>query len=148
MLSTNVNIESWKAYMTNEGELIETEIADFWMDGDVVYIKFKPTTRHSIEEAHLVVNIHNQLSNGKKTPVLADLLGITTGADRKARKYYVGEKSSEFKLGMAMLVTSPFQRMLGNIFLALGSPPYPTKLFETENAGLEWLAGLGSSGDL
>ena len=132
--------------MTTEKDKIETKVADFWMDGEIVYIKFKPTTRHSIDEAQLVVTIHNQLSNGKKTPVLADLREITTGADRKARKYYVGEKSSEFKLGMAMLVTSPFQRMLGNIFLSLGKPPYPTKLFETENEGLEWLAGLANAG--
>jgi hypothetical protein len=126
---------------------IESPVADFWRESDIIYIKFKPTDRHGIDEAHTVVKTHNQLSSGVKTPVLADLREITTGADRKARKYYVGEESAEFKLGMAMLVTSPFQRMLGNIFLSLGNPPYPTKLFGEESEALAWLRSLSNLPD-
>jgi len=121
---------------------IQTPFAEFWRKNNIIFIRFKATDRHGIEEAKILVELHNKLSEGEKTPVLADLRGITTGADRAARKYYAGEESAEFKLGMAMLVDSPFQRMLGNIFLSLGSPPYPTKLFGIESEALDWLTSL------
>jgi hypothetical protein len=124
-------------------ETIEMAIADIWIDAEkITWMRFKQTDRHSIEEAQQVVNAHNALANGVKTPVLADLREITTGADRQARQYYVSEESSRCKLGMAMLVSSPLQRMLGNLFMKLNSPPYPTRLFKEEVAALIWLRAL------
>jgi hypothetical protein len=118
-------------------------IADIWLDQEqITHMHFKPTVRHGIEEARQIVEAHNALVNGKKTPVLADLREITVGADRLARKYYVSEESSRYKLGMAMLVTSPVQRMLGNLFMKLNKPPYPTRLFKEEEEAMDWLRSL------
>ncbi len=40
---------------------------------------------------------------------------------------------------MAMLVSSPVQRMIGNLFVLISRPPYPTRLFKDEESGLDWL---------
>jgi hypothetical protein len=40
---------------------------------------------------------------------------------------------------MAMVVGSPVQRMLGNIFLKISRPPYPSQLFADEGSALLWL---------
>ena len=130
--------------MLGSDEKYKTEVADFSIHNDIVYMKFTPTQSHGIKEAKLVVEKHNALSGGKKTAVLADLRDVTTGANRAARKYYVGPESAEFKLGMAMLVVSPFQRMLGNIFIYLGNPPYPTRLFSSEPDAIKWLEELSN----
>jgi hypothetical protein len=124
---------------------ISTEIADVWIDSQrIVHIFFKESERHGIEEAQEVVRAHNQLADGVPVCVLADIRTVKVGADRAARKHYVSAESAEFKSGMAMLVSSPMQRMLGNIFLMLNQPPYPTRLFSEEEEALQWLAQLNS----
>lgn len=131
--------------MKHPPKTIPTEIADVWIDPQrIVYICFKESERHGIEEAQEVVEAHNQLADGVPVCVLADIRAVKVGADRAARKYYVSPESSEFKSGMAMLVSSPMQRMLGNIFLKLNRPPYPTRLFSQEEEALKWLDQLNS----
>lgn len=125
---------------------IETPIADLWKDTEgIVHIHFKPTERHGAGEAHRVVDAHNELAEGTPCLVLADIKDVTVGANRAARVHYVSHESSKYKLGMAMLVQSPMQRMLGNIFLRINRPPYPTRLFSQKEDALEWLRRLGPS---
>jgi len=127
-------------------QLIETTVARLWIDADkVIHIQFKPTDKHGIDEARSVVSAHNQLAAGSQCPVLADIQDVTVGADRDAREYYVSEESSRYKTGMAMLVNSPMQRMLGNIFFKINRPPYPTRLFSRQVDALEWLHELENS---
>jgi hypothetical protein len=129
--------------MTPESKIIRTGIADVWMDSEqITHMHFKPTERHDLEDAQEVVKAHNSLTNGVKTPVLADLRNVTTGANRQARKYYCLEESCKSKLGMAMLVQSPVQRMLGNLFVKINKPPYPTRLFLDEKEALIWLRAI------
>ena len=129
--------------MASEIKIIRTRIADVWMDSEqTTHMHFKPTNRHNIEDAREVVSAHNSLTEGVKTPVLADLRNVTTGANRQARKYYTLEESCRSKLGMAMLVQSPVQRMLGNLFVKINKPPYPTRLFSDEEEALIWLRTL------
>ena len=122
---------------------IETTIADVWIDTErIIHIEFKASDQHGIEEARGIVAAHNQLANGTPCPVLADIQSVTVGADRAARKHYVSDESSRFTTGMAMLVASPMQRMLGNIFFKLNRPPYPTRLFNGKQEAIQWLKTL------
>ena len=122
---------------------IETTIADIWIDTErIIHIEFKASDQHGIEEARGIVDAHNQLANGTPCPVLADIQAVTVGADRAARKHYVSDESSRYKTGMAMLVASPMQRMLGNIFFKLNRPPYPTRLFNRKQEAIQWLKSL------
>ena len=132
--------------MPQSQELIETPIADLWIDDEsIVHICFKATSSHGLEEAQTVVTAHNQLAGGKPCLVLADIQRVTTGADRNAREHYVSEESSRYKLGMAMLVASPMQRMLGNVFFKINRPPYPTRLFSEQEKALSWLRSIKES---
>ena len=132
--------------MESNETTIEIQIADLWVDSEcIIHIRFKPTDAHGINEARSVVAAHNQLASGQPCLVLADIQNIKVGANRAARAFYVSEESSQYKLGMAMLVTSPMHRMLGNIFLKLNRPPYPTRLFSQEDDALQWLRDLEAS---
>jgi len=116
----------------------------FWEDDaqDVVVIEFLSSDNHGLEDAKKVVNAHHELAAGKKTGVLADITRTTTGANRDAREYYVTEEASVMKKGMAMLVKSPLQRMLGNVFFRMNKPPYPTRLFTDRVEAIAWLRVL------
>ena len=129
--------------MEYQGGTVSTRIADVWMgERRVVYIRFRPGEKHGINEAREVVDAHNALAAGASCPVLADLREVRVGADRAAREHYVSEESSRYKSGMAMLVDSPMQRMLGNIFFFINRPPYPTRMFSEQEEALTWLQAL------
>ena len=126
-------------------DIIATEIAEVsWEDSkkDIIVMTFLRTDHHTLEDAKAVVDAHHRLCEGKKTGVLADITRTATGADGEARRYYVSEEASVMKKGMAMLVKSPLQRMLGNIFFRMNSPPYPSKLFTNRGKALRWLRSL------
>ncbi len=115
-------------------------IGEGWLDeSGVIWIRFEQSEEHTIEDAREVVSLHNELAAGRPRPIIADIRGTTTGADREAREHYVSEESARLKTAMAMLVTSPVQRMLGNFFFRMSRPPYPTRLFSSEQKALSWL---------
>ncbi len=133
--------------METENNIIVTEIADLWMDSQqIIHIRFHESQQHGLAEAVEIVRAHNRLADGVRTPVLADLREVKVGANREARSHYVSDESAEFKSGMAMLVSSSMQRMVGNIFLKLNRPPYPTRLFREETAAVQWLKQLSEDG--
>ena len=123
--------------------MIELSVADVWGDeGGVIWMRFKPCEVHTLEDAIAVVKAHNTLAGETPAPVIADIREVSVGADRLAREYYVSEESSRLKIGMAMLVNSPLQRMLGNVFFRINRPPYPSKMFSDEGKALAWLDSL------
>ena len=106
---------------------------------EIIWLRFKEIGVHGIEEAKDVVDAHEQISGPVKARVLSDLRGLRTGADRHARAYYISERGARYKLCMAMLVDSPLQSIIGNIFIRVSRPPYPTKLFTNEEEAVAWL---------
>jgi hypothetical protein len=102
-------------------------------------MQFRRSETHNLEDAKEVVRVHNDLAEEQPSPVLADIRAAAVGADREARTYYTTEEAARLKTAMAMVVDSPLQRMLGNFFLRLNRPPYPTRLFADQEAALSWL---------
>jgi len=129
--------------MLPPADVLHLDNCDVWKDDEgFVRVLFKPCPRHGLAEAKAIVDAHNRLSDGRKCGVLADLSGITTGADREARNHYVSDEGSRLKLGMAMLTPKPLERMLGNVFFRMNRPPYPCRMFQTEPEAVAWLKTL------
>jgi hypothetical protein len=122
-------------------------IVDSWADDSgLVWIRFNEIGKHGIDEAKDVVNAHEEVSGPVRARVMSDLRGLQTGADRHARAYYISDRAARYKLCMAMLVSSPLQKIIGNIFIRVSRPPYPTKLFTDEAAAAEWLHSFEQPG--
>ena len=116
------------------------DIVEAWTgENEIIWIRFNETGQHGIDEAKCVVDAHEQISGPTKARIMADLRGLKTGADRHGRAYYISEQAARYKLCMAMLVGSPLQKIIGNIFIRVSRPPYPTKLFTTEEDANLWL---------
>ncbi len=130
----------WAQMETPSSSQIELDIADVTRGDDgIIRIIFHPTPSHDLLAAKEVVAAHNSLAEGVPCGVLADIRNVTVGADRQARQYYTTEEASYLKSAMAMVVTSPVQQMLGNIFFLLSRPPYPTRMFKSEASAVGWL---------
>lgn len=61
-----------------------------------------------------------------------------TAADKATRDLAAAE-TPDFIKALALISQSPFASMAANLFLALGKPPYPTKVFTSENKAKEWI---------
>jgi len=119
---------------------LQLRIARAWKDDQgIIWFRFRPSDSHSLADAREIVAAHIALAEGTDSPVLADLRGTSTGADRDARTYYSSSEGAYLKSAMAMVVDSPVQRMLGNIFLRFNKPPYPTRLLAGPDEAIEWL---------
>ena len=62
--------------------------------------------------------------------------------DRESRNYASGKEVSKITEAMALLIKSPVSKVLGNIFLGINKPPYPTKLFTDKEEAIKWLKGV------
>ncbi|WBM75062.1 STAS/SEC14 domain-containing protein [Saprospira grandis] len=80
----------------------------------------------------------------KKVRMLADLASMSK-LSTEARQYgktAESQKATECVLGYALLASSLFSRMTGNILLGLYQQKYPVKLFKTEEQAIAWLLNL------
>lgn len=126
--------------MSTQENLVRLNVADVWMDGQIVVIKFKSTETHTLEDAQQVVSAHNAMSEGRPRPVLADLRQVKVGANKQARNHYASQESAQYKSAMAMVTNSALRRTFGALFLFLSRPPYPGKMFSNEIQARKWLA--------
>ena len=76
-------------------------------------------------------------SKGISYPVLANIKGVKS-ITKEAREYLAEEGTRLVKAG-AIIIGSPLNKMLGNIFLTINNPKVPTKLFTDEKEAKEWL---------
>jgi hypothetical protein len=78
-----------------------------------------------------------QLAQGPSL-ILSDLRGMRSSGILQMR-YAVAPEVIGVIRRLALVVGSPVSRTLGNVFVALAKPPYPTRLFTDEDAAVAWL---------
>jgi hypothetical protein len=61
---------------------------------------------------------------------------------REAQEVATQGSENRPTIGCAVLIGSPIAVMIANFFIIFGRPRYPTKLFTSEEAAVEWLAQL------
>ncbi len=125
--------------MTEKSEVIETRTAYIWMREDGVVcinvIAGFEQTRADVENSMSHVA---KLSEGRPCPLLMDIRE-SKGIDREGRHYSASEAVGKHITGMALLIQSPFSRVMGNLWLRTTHPSFPTQLFTSEQKAVEWL---------
>jgi len=106
-------------------------------DGTIV-LRFHPGSRLDIGLTVEVVRAHVELSQGQKRPVLADVRGLVS-VDRASRELAASADAVAATMRMAIIVGNPVTRTLGNFFIRVTSPSYPTRLFADERLARDWL---------
>lgn len=106
-------------------------------DGTVVLV-FQPGCRLDAENTVHIVRAHIAAAAGQKRPTLADLRGMRS-ATREARELAGGPDVVAITLRMALIVANPVSRVLGNFFMTVTHPKYPTRIFKDEASARHWL---------
>jgi hypothetical protein len=108
-------------------------------DGTVVLV-FAQGSRLDAENTLGIMRAHVAAAAGKPRPTLADLRGMRS-ATREARQLGASAEVVAITSRMAIVVGNPVTRVLGNFFMQVTNPKFPTRLFTDEAAARTWLRG-------
>ncbi|MBL7920540.1 MAG: STAS/SEC14 domain-containing protein [Bacteroidia bacterium] len=118
-----------------------TELSLFWTwmgDDGICRTKTKPLAEITLKEAMENSVAVSAFYKNKKFPLLVDARNVKTMA-KEARKHFSTNGRETKITSMAIMVKSPLSRVVGNFFMGLNKPKIPARLFDDENAAVEWL---------
>jgi len=59
--------------------------------------------------------------------------------DKESRRFHAGEMPEQYAKAVALIEKSPVSKVIGNFFLGINKPPFPTKLFTKKHEAIHWL---------
>jgi len=122
-----------------EEEIFETHDAKIWLRTDgIIQISVRPQAETNLDDAIENINIVSKFSKDKKHSLFLDIRQAKF-ITRDARNYFSGEESQKYISALAILIRSPVSRVMGNLFIGINKPPYPVKLFTSEDSTIQWL---------
>lgn len=115
------------------------DVADVYAEPDgTIVLRFHHQTRLTLDHTRGVTRAQIELSRGEKRAVLADVRGLIS-SDRGSRELAAGPTIAAVTARMAILVGNPLTRLIGNFFLVVSAPAYPTRIFSDEVLARAWL---------
>lgn len=118
----------------------DTKTAAIHLDEDgLVIVKIRDNAYQSLEDAKANLATAISATAGRRRPLLIDIR-TAQPLDADARHHYSGQTLVDGFSALALLVeSSPFGRMMGNVYLRVARPGVPSRLFTEERRALEWL---------
>jgi hypothetical protein len=108
-------------------------------DDGLVIVRIRDGAHQSIEDAKANLAAALTATAGRRRPLLVDIR-TAQPLEADVRHHYTGETLIDFFSALALLVeSSPFGRMMGNVYLRVARPGIPTQLFTDESRAAQWL---------
>jgi len=128
--------------MTDDAHAVQeipTRTSRYLLRRDGIVVQRLVSSRvQTLEDARENVAAYAALAGGKKRLGLIDLR-MPAPSERGVREYYAGPEATRVCAALALLVPSAAARIIGNLFLAIQAPTFPTRLFNTELDAIAWL---------
>lgn len=120
----------------------ETKTARIDLNGEgLLIVRINDGAHQSLEDARENLAAAVAETRGTRRPLLIDIRRAQP-LDADARHHYSGQTLIERFSALALLIdSSPFGRMMGNVYLRIARPGIPTQLFADETQAVEWLNG-------
>jgi hypothetical protein len=115
-------------------------IVKYNSDEGILYMIAKPHVEHEILETILrFETVKKWFPAGVKVPVLADATDIGPRSN-EVRAYYASEDAAALIKAFGIVENNFATRMLGNMFIRIAKPQFPTKIFRNYDEAREWLS--------
>ena len=101
----------------------------------VVRLRWRPRVRVELEDAQAAIAAVDELCQGRRRPLLIDMTG-TLSLSRQARIEFAAPNAAS---RIALLGSSPVDRMIVNFCLRVNPAPCPTRFFTSATEALGWL---------
>ena len=125
--------------MNTTSKVFELGFARIWLDeSQIVRLVYFPGTMVTLKEAKEGGAAIIELCDGKKRPIYVDSRGVKN-IDREARLFSVSEEAATPWIKAMAVLTSPVTQVLGELFNRINKPPYPIRLFTSEDEALLYL---------
>jgi hypothetical protein len=121
----------------SERQPLETRTHLIWLGDDgIARVKMKPSAEVDAEDSTRAIECMRALRARLPTLVyMAEMKFVS----REARTNFAGEEAATLISAAALLTSSPLSRAIGNFFVGLSKPLFPTRLFTSEAEALAWL---------
>ncbi len=100
--------------------------------------RVEPSAEIGLNEAIENTKLVREISGDDIYPILVDIRKIRS-ISKEARDHFAMRDRPPGVSAIAMLVSSPLSRIIGNFFLGLNKPKVPTKMFTQMEAAEHWL---------
>jgi hypothetical protein len=108
-------------------------------DQGLLIVRVKDGAHQSLADAKENLALAVSETQGERRPLLIDIRKAQP-LEADARHHYSGQTLVDRFSALALLIeSSPFGRMMGNVYLRIAQPGIPTQLFSDEARALEWL---------
>ena len=104
-------------------------------DGRYIHLVWNRSVRIEEVDAHAAMASVNVVADGSEYPMLVDM-ATTESVSRQARAVFSIPCAAS---RIALLGSSPVDRVLANFFLSLHVPPCPTRFFTSRDEAMAWL---------
>ena len=74
----------------------------------------------------------------KPLKTLVFMSGVRS-VSKDARSFFVGKENQALSRNVALVAGTAISSMIGNFFLGLNKPPFPTRVFADEGTAFAWL---------
>ena len=91
-----------------------------------------------LEDARECLRLTYEVAGRACRPVLVDMSGIRAET-RDARLYFASDEAVALYAAVAIVVSSPVSKVIGNFFMRLTQHRRPTRLFNDETSAVDWL---------
>lgn len=105
----------------------------------IVHLVWAPNAVMGYADAIAAIGAMEELTGGRTSPLLVDSHDAGP-QDRPARMEFA--RRGDLVSAVAVIVSTPLSRMMGNFFISVSKPTAPTKLFDDESSALDWLKGF------
>jgi hypothetical protein len=112
----------------------EKATVDLTVDG-YLHLRWRPGVAIEVEDARAAMAKVNELCQQEQHPMLVDMATVAS-VSREARGVWSIPCGAS---RIALLGTSPVDRVLANFFLGVHVPPCPTRFFTSRRDALDWL---------
>ncbi len=109
-----------------------------WRDDGILRAEFVEGAYCELEDSVAAFRTYGELTDAPPYYLLADIRNLK-GASSAARAHGSDPEFVAAVGGIAILVKGAVSRTIGNIFLRLTRPPYPSRMFTDEVAATLWL---------
>jgi hypothetical protein len=101
----------------------------------IIHLTWNPKVRIEVQDAHAAMAAVNEVAGGIEYPMLVDM-ATTESVTREARSVFSIPCAAN---RIALLGSSPVDRVLANFFLNVHIPPCPTRFFTSRSESMDWL---------
>lgn len=108
----------------------------------IVLIRFKPQVGIELEHAEEIIGAVLRVAGDKLHGNLVDATELMFMSTEARQRF--GRQSPASLSGTAIVVNSPLQRTLGNLYLTIARPANPTRLFSSISDGVSWIHSLNA----